>query len=224
MAFCAKCGTQMKEDAKFCPSCGAQAGGVAPATPATEKVGNIKKCPNCGAEVESFQTKCSACGFEFRDVGVSKNIQELFNKINNARNEQKAAMIKQTPIPNSKEMLLEFAILAYAQIDWDAEKIFTGLKQANVSYNMPFLGKMETGGESETITATRIQQGINTAWKSKIKEVWARAKISLADDRAALAQIETMVREVEASEKKAIWKEKQKLLLEELEKLEKQKK
>jgi hypothetical protein len=87
MAFCANCGTKMGDGVKFCPSCGTRAagggdaGGAAPAKPAKEKVGNIRKCPACGAEVESFQSRCANCGHEFNQAEVASSVKEFSNKI-----------------------------------------------------------------------------------------------------------------------------------------------
>jgi RNA polymerase subunit RPABC4/transcription elongation factor Spt4 len=80
MAFCSKCGTQMEDGAKFCPSCGTAVGGAA-AKPVTEKVGNIRKCPACGAVVESFQGRCGSCGHEFRGVEVVDSVKTFFKKL-----------------------------------------------------------------------------------------------------------------------------------------------
>ena len=93
MAFCANCGTDIK-DAKFCSSCGTQAGGAAaaPAAPAeaaqpaaqprTVTVGQVKKCPSCGSPVESFQSRCNACGHELGIAKVSEAIKEFTAEIN----------------------------------------------------------------------------------------------------------------------------------------------
>ena len=44
---------------------------------------NINKCPQCGEPIESFQTRCSACGFELKEQKVSKALQEFFVEIGN---------------------------------------------------------------------------------------------------------------------------------------------
>ena len=82
MAFCANCGTDIKE-ARFCPSCGTVAGGTeaAPA-PRTVTVGQVKKCPSCGSPIESFQSRCNACGHELGDIKSSFAIKEFTSEIN----------------------------------------------------------------------------------------------------------------------------------------------
>ena len=85
MAFCANCGTDIK-DANFCPSCGAQAGVAASAQPVSQPrtvtVGQVKKCPSCGSPVESFQSRCGACGHELGVSTVSDAIKAFTSEIN----------------------------------------------------------------------------------------------------------------------------------------------
>ncbi len=49
------------------------------AAPKSEKFGDVRKCPSCGAMLQSFQTKCDECGYEFRNVGVVNSSQRLFD-------------------------------------------------------------------------------------------------------------------------------------------------
>ena len=51
----------------------------APASPQSDKFGDIRKCPACGALAESFATKCSDCGTEFRNIQASQNIIKFFH-------------------------------------------------------------------------------------------------------------------------------------------------
>ena len=45
------------------------------------KHGEIRKCPACGAMVSTFATRCSECGFEFKNVEAVKSAQMLFEKL-----------------------------------------------------------------------------------------------------------------------------------------------
>ena len=42
----------------------------------SQKEGTTKKCPSCGAPVESFNTKCSDCGHEFRNTEAAFTVQK----------------------------------------------------------------------------------------------------------------------------------------------------
>ena len=95
MAFCANCGTELKE-ARFCPSCGTAAGetSAAPAS-RTVTVGQVKKCPSCGSPIESFQSRCNACGHELGDIKTSFAIKEFSTELNTL--DEKIAREKNPP-------------------------------------------------------------------------------------------------------------------------------
>ena len=103
--------------------------------PPSDKFGDVKKCPNCGEPVEPMAVKCSACGYEFRNVEALKSSQRLAEKleaINEAYRGKKVetnmgfgfkqdttifevgreqvTAIKSFPVPTTKEDLLDFAI------------------------------------------------------------------------------------------------------------------
>ena len=92
-----------------------------------EKVGNIKTCPACGSAVKTMTMACEDCGHEFNNVGANKSISELLNRINTLKKgaqeedydfeKRKADQINNTPIPNSREDLLEFLTVCISQAD-----------------------------------------------------------------------------------------------------------
>ncbi len=63
--FCSKCGKQMKETDKFCPSCGNSVNGVTKTTPVGRKI-----CRNCGANIDSSFITCPHCK-RMADTGPS---------------------------------------------------------------------------------------------------------------------------------------------------------
>lgn len=92
------------------------------------KNGNIVKCPSCGAPVKAGALRCEECGYEFHNVNANKTaekfnegLQQLQNKKGffNALNleEKKATYIKNYPIPNSLEDVLELMQLAKQSSD-----------------------------------------------------------------------------------------------------------
>lgn len=120
--------------------------------PPSDKFGDVKKCPRCGEPVEPMAVKCSACGYEFRNVDALKSSQRLAEKleaINEAyrgkKVETKVAFgimedrtrfdifreqdttIKNFPVPTTKEDLLDFAISM--QSKWKSDDN-SGLKSA----------------------------------------------------------------------------------------------
>jgi hypothetical protein len=196
----------MEDGAKFCPSCGTPAGGAAPAKPAAEKVGNIRKCPACGAEVPAMTAVCPSCGHEFSNVQIVSSVQAFFEKLDAIDHEvyeresakdgsvggmfggyldsmlamgggsaikRKVALIEGYPIPNSKEDILEFIVLASSR----------------------FKGKIQLGifaiGLSGPIQA---DLKMDAAWKTKCEQAYTKAKMSFGSDKDAIAGIEDILK------------------------------
>ena len=208
MAFCANCGTQLNEGAKFCASCGTPAGGAAPAKPATEKVGDIRKCPACGAPVPAMSAVCAECGHEFSNVQVTNSLQAFIAKLDavddqvyakeaakeskgglgamfggmakvygiataGAGAKRKVALIEGFPIPNSKEDILEFIVLAASR--------FQGVP-------IPWSLKINPGLMQEEMVLDR-------AWKTKCEQAYNKAKLSFGSDKDAITYIESILKE-----------------------------
>lgn len=126
MSFCTNCGKELTENAKFCANCGSA---INPAptihtTPPSESPrkeafdGAIYKCPACGNTWNSFSTACPNCGYELRDGKNSNAIMQFVENLERAQTEkQKINLIKTFPIPNTKEDILEFLIIASSSFD-----------------------------------------------------------------------------------------------------------
>ena len=116
--------------------------------PKSNKYGDVRKCPTCGAMVESFQTKCPECGYEFRNIEANSTTQKLLDALDaiNAQTTnqgvvssvlsgfaraygfdsatmRKCQIIQNFPIPNTKEDLIEMLSLAHT----NAEKRFNDI-------------------------------------------------------------------------------------------------
>jgi hypothetical protein len=98
--------------------------------PIKEKVGNIKTCPACGATVKAMELGCNDCGNEFSNIKANSAILDLVAKIEKIDLEknskisslkggarllqsadyivQKAELIRNYPVPNTKDDILEF--------------------------------------------------------------------------------------------------------------------
>ena len=141
MAFCNKCGKEILEGKTVCEACGAE-NVTAEKKDGQRKVsfdGEVHKCPNCGEVLNGFESVCSACGFEIRGVQASASLQEFVAQLADLEKEKggsawlahqafgenqlspveekKVALIKNYPIPNTKEDLREFMILAATNLD-----------------------------------------------------------------------------------------------------------
>ena len=121
MAFCTNCGEQIKDGAKFCANCGTPAD-VNEQTNNTKRKtmyeGEIHKCPQCGEVLDSFTTYCPSCGYEVRGSSTTNAVKEFVAKLDTVTTEyQKENIIRSFPIPNTKEDIFEFMILASSNID-----------------------------------------------------------------------------------------------------------
>ena len=112
-----------------------------------EKIGNIKTCPACGSPIKSMTGSCENCEHEFTNVEANKSITQLLNKINSIQKfkdeedsdfqQRKASQINNTPIPNSKEDLIEFLTVCTTQADVDWMK----RRERNVDSASTYKGK-----------------------------------------------------------------------------------
>lgn len=122
MPFCTNCGAEITEGDKFCTKCGA----------ANNRTGNerksfydgsIHKCPNCGETLASFSSVCPSCGYEIQGKTAADSVQSFYRDLNRAQTtEQKDHMIRNFPIPNAKEDIIEFMILASSNILGEDER------------------------------------------------------------------------------------------------------
>lgn len=149
MAFCTKCGKSIADGAKFCGSCGAAvttSGFESTGQRKTVYDGEIHKCPNCGEVLESFVVNCPTCNYEFRDAKKSISAREFSSKLDEIESsrltkglsakerhmnqfvlsetdERKISLIRSFVIPNNKEDLFEFLVLAFSNININFEPL-----------------------------------------------------------------------------------------------------
>lgn len=184
MAYCVTCGTKLVDGAKFCQKCGQPVANNTQSNTSRqiEYAGKIFKCPNCGEVLHSFVRNCPSCGLELRATKSSSAVREFAQKLEaiearreyeaptgrffssaKSRNrisktdEQKTSLIQNFNIPNNKEDMLEFMILATSNVNL---RVFDS-------------------SESSTVT----EKALSEAWISKIKQVYKKAKLSFGDEQ-----------------------------------------
>ena len=129
MAFCKHCGQEFIKGGKFCGGCGKPIDGeYFEEGRKSFYDGEIHKCPNCGEVLGSFVTNCPNCGYEIRNVkktGAAADLDEKLQSIDAKRGmiddasivERKISTIENYFIPNTKEDIFEFIVLAASHID-----------------------------------------------------------------------------------------------------------
>lgn len=143
--------------------------------------GEVHKCPNCGEVLKAFEVTCPACGIELRGTKASSSVKEFALKLEaiearreyekprglfaamdaqqriSKTDEQKISLIKSFSVPNSKEDLLEFMILATSSMN------------------------MHTYDSTNT-NISKSEKAVNAAWLSKVHQIYKKAKfISVTD-------------------------------------------
>lgn len=171
MAFCRNCGQQLVEDSKFCHKCGTPAVVNDTENENSRKTvydGEIHKCPNCGEVLDSFTKNCPQCGFELRGATAANSVREFAlkleaieaqrdKKFSEKTDEQKNTLIRSFVIPNSKEDILEFMILASTNIETKAYRSF---------------------GDASTDMSIKLAD----AWFIKIEQAYLKAKLTFEND------------------------------------------
>ena len=167
-------------------------------SPKSNKEGDIRKCPACGASAQSFNTKCSDCGHEFRNTNATSSISELFKLITSVETEERtgarnksgfmqalvahqlesaianriATVISSFPVPNTKEDILEFLSQAISKSE---TKSFFQMPQPDPRNNF---------------------NKVAFAWQNKCKEIVMKASFSMKDDKVTLSQIENYTKKL----------------------------
>ena len=139
MVFCSNCGNKVKDGSKFCEVCGKELQGGEK----NEHLAATAYCPQCGAVVNSFLGKCEFCGTEFRGLDVSKSIKEFAKWLAEEKSEkQRIVLINAYPIPNTKEDIMEYMILASSNIGYVEEALHD---KGTEEYEQAWLAKFLQG-------------------------------------------------------------------------------
>lgn len=120
MAFCTNCGNKVSDSMKFCSECGTPVVHRSSTEDNQRKTvydGELHKCPNCGDTIDAYETVCEACGFEIRGRKTTSVVHELAVKLEHTNfTQKKDELIRTFYIPNTKEDIYEFFILALSNI------------------------------------------------------------------------------------------------------------
>lgn len=195
--YCPKCGEPLQPDDLFCSKCGFTINSVAvtenTAKRTTKYTGEIFKCPNCGEILNSFVTNCPTCGYELRRTEASESVKTLADKLEkieshrhssigstfskmfnqvSSLDEQKINLIRNFAIPNTKEDVLEFVILAAANID---VKTYSAgqTKAAQRELSDAWLAKLEQAYQKAQLMfpSSPEFQNIESIYNQKLKQI-----------------------------------------------------
>ena len=144
-----------------------------------KKAEEAKKCPKCGQPLSGISAVCPLCGYEIRNAKTADSIVNLTNEINklnqkrntvtdaiasklsgrheNPTDEKIASLIQNFVVPNTKEEIFEFMILAAGYMD----------------------AKFLAGKQKVSDTADIVIK----AWASKFEQTFQKAKLSFGQDK-----------------------------------------
>ena len=119
MYYCTYCGEKLNDGSRFCHSCGSPVNqNINNETSSIVYAGKIIKCPNCGELLNSFVVNCPSCGYELRDIKINSPVNDLSVKISLAKSlEEKIDLITNFYVPNTKEDITDFFILAVSNLE-----------------------------------------------------------------------------------------------------------
>ena len=184
----------------------------------------VKKCPSCGAITQSFTTKCSDCGSEFRNVEASRNITLFFKKLNELESTRKDNLFDNQKGDSRISMgtiikwwlfwwfllplkIIPFIINKLKPAKWS---ITDSLKEEMIM-NFPVPNSREEIIEFITLAVSKIRnvsffkwfneegkyiRKWNSIWRKKAKQVYTKAKFSMKDDKPTIQAIEQMLIDV----------------------------
>jgi ribosomal protein L34E len=137
-----------------------------------------RKCPKCGQPLSGISAVCPVCGYEVRSAKTANSISELtkeINKLEQKRNtitdaistkvskhrysptdEKIASLILNFIVPNTKEDIFEFMILA--------------------------AGNMDTRFLAGKGPDTQVAVIVTNAWANKFTQTYQKAKFSFGED------------------------------------------
>lgn len=166
--------------------------------------GEVRVCPQCREVINAFVPVCPSCGHEIRGAKAVSSVTELARKLEaieaqrerkdsrtykermhgeaiTKTDEQKISLIRSFAIPNTKEDLYEFLVLAGSNIDVDL-------------YGDLYEGK---------ILNTDARIAVSDAWKAKFEQAYQKAKTVLKGD-SLLFEVENLYHDKMAAKEQVI--------------------
>jgi DnaJ-domain-containing protein 1 len=194
----------------------------APASPQSDKFGDIRKCPACGALAESFATKCSDCGTEFRNIQASQNIIKFFEKLDELERTRTDSPSQESSNSNIgvgtilKWLFFYWILLPLKAINFILNKTKTGkwsttdVRKEELIMNFPVPNSREEIFEFLTLSLSKIdvisytevvsekgkyRSAWNAVWLKKLEQINTKATLAMKNDKKSLDDIASLVSE-----------------------------
>lgn len=198
MAFCTNCGQELEEGTKFCAECGKATNKNNQTNEQRKTIydGEVHKCPNCGDVLDAFESVCETCGYEIRNSKTSNAVREFSLKLEaietsrpvqsasfkkvlanqhqiSETDQRKINLIRSFAIPNNKEDILEFLVLASSNINERRDSIWEPLNESEKAVSDAWKAKFEQAYEkAKLLFGGSIEfQNIESFYQSKNKQI-----------------------------------------------------
>ncbi len=188
--------------------------------PKSDKLGDVRKCPACGAIAETFATKCSDCGTEFRNIEASQNIIKFFEKLDDIESSRKDSIYENTDKSNIgigtilKYLFFWFILIPLKLLNFIINKSkpakwsTTDSRKEELIMNFPipvsreeifeFLtlaqSKIHTNNYFNSLSEeTKYKNAWNKIWLKKIEQINSKAILSMKNDKKSLDEVNIIV-------------------------------
>ena len=197
-----------------------QKSGSSTAAPKSEKLGDVRKCPACGAIAETFATKCSDCGTEFRNIEASQNLIKFFEKLDELEASRKDSIYSTNDSSNNISLgtiikwlffwpfmlplkIVNFFINKSKPGKWST----TDSRKEELIMNFPvpvsreeileFLSLATSKINSNTYfnvfsEETKYKDTWNKIWLKKIEQIHSKASIAMKNDKKSFEDVDKM--------------------------------
>lgn len=156
-----------------------------------EYVGKVLKCPHCGGQITETTAICPNCGLHITGKVAVSSVQAFKEQLMNIESsrkrngigsmlglfvdpadQKKLSLIRSFPIPNTVDDILEFMMLATANIDVAISKR---------TINNKYQSSMKS-----VETSTTMPRTLSDAWVAKMQQAYQKAEILIPNDPAFL--------------------------------------
>jgi RNA polymerase subunit RPABC4/transcription elongation factor Spt4 len=171
---CPACGAEVPAMAAVCSECGHEFSGVQASNTVHAFFEKLDTINQTIYEKEVNQEAKEPLGGALGAMMGLDRMTKTF-KGTSAGVKRQIAMIEGYPIPNSKEDIIEFIVLASSR--------FKGIKKP-----LPLLSSAINVDANDEFK-------LDDAWRTKCEQAYTKAKISFGSDKDAIAQIESILKE-----------------------------
>lgn len=207
-AFCAECGSELPDKARFCPGCGHPAApqkafphAAAPLHPqptadaqqtARREMydGAVRKCPSCGSAVNPTDAVCATCGHHFTARKASGSVERFSQQMLDIERSRKDGLLEaiahsmrggQADSTDRQKILL----INTFPIPNTIEELSEFMYLAATSIDVKLSRKSLFGSAPST------EKDISDAWVAKMQQVYQKAAMSFPND-PVFAQIRNL--------------------------------